>query len=106
MFVTADDEVRLGDFGLCTRCVEDRTLTYVGTEYYMPPEAILGRNMNQGKAGDIWGLGCILYELLTSKFMTDYENSLGSSVIKEPAAINELLADIPPKAKSLKPILR
>ena len=44
VFLT-EDEVRLGDFGLCTRFVEDRTLTYVGTEFYMPPEAILGRNM-------------------------------------------------------------
>ncbi|EDO05111.1 protein kinase domain containing protein [Babesia bovis T2Bo] len=35
---------------------------YVGTPNFMPPEAIA--NINSGKAGDLWSLGCTIYQLL------------------------------------------
>ncbi len=37
----------------------------VGTPMYMAPEQCQG--IHYGQRADIWGLGCVLYELLTFK---------------------------------------
>eukprot|EP00698_Gefionella_okellyi_P013099 TRINITY_DN3566_c0_g1_i1.p1 TRINITY_DN3566_c0_g1~~TRINITY_DN3566_c0_g1_i1.p1 ORF type:complete len:493 (-),score=151.02 TRINITY_DN3566_c0_g1_i1:20-1498(-) len=65
IFLTADGEIKLGDFGIA-KALNDtmqQANTYVGTPYYMAPEICESKPYDQ--AADIWSLGCILYELMT-----------------------------------------
>jgi len=60
VFLTRDLDVRLGDFGL-GRLMVDPSQTYVGSPMYMSPEQ--HQNKPYGLAGDIWALGCTIYEM-------------------------------------------
>ncbi|KAI9737942.1 MAG: G2-specific serine/threonine protein kinase [Cirrosporium novae-zelandiae] len=62
VFLTDDDTVKLGDFGLSkVMSSQDFASTYVGTPFYMSPE-ICGAE-RYTVYSDIWSLGCIIYEL-------------------------------------------
>ncbi|KAJ9471730.1 F-box protein dre-1 [Diplonema papillatum] len=63
IFFTADDCVRLGDFGLSRRCEDAGRKTIVGTPYYFAPELLL-RQRYTNKV-DLWGLGIVILELCT-----------------------------------------
>ena len=63
IFLDADYNVKLGDFGL-SRIMGDESIfayTHVGTPYYMSPEQINDQRYNE--KSDIWSLGCIIYEI-------------------------------------------
>ena len=57
--------VRLVDFGLALRTGELGPAGFAGTPAYASPER-LEASMVLSKAGDLWSLGVILYELLTA----------------------------------------
>jgi TolB-like protein/Tfp pilus assembly protein PilF len=71
ILLDAKGEPHLTDFGLA-RLVESestitRTLEVIGTPSYMAPEQALGNNKAIGSATDVYGLGAVLYQLLTGQ---------------------------------------
>lgn len=57
----------LADFGLMTSYTGRNKFTNnVITRWYKPPEILLGAS-NYGPAVDMWGVGCVLVEMLTGK---------------------------------------
>ena len=67
MFLTKDDVIKLGDFGIAKALGTqvDLTKTVCGTPYFMSPEVCRGETY--GQKADIWALGCALYELIAFK---------------------------------------
>jgi TolB-like protein/predicted Ser/Thr protein kinase/Flp pilus assembly protein TadD len=62
-------EPHLTDFGLArlveTESTVTRTLEVLGTPSYMAPEQAVGNNSAVGTTSDVYGLGAVLYQLLT-----------------------------------------
>lgn len=62
VFLDADQNIKLGDFGLSKQIASQAfASTYVGTPYYMSPELATGQPYDI--KSDVWALGCIVYEL-------------------------------------------
>lgn len=59
--------VKIGDFGI-SKLLDNEDLyatTGIGTPYYMAPELCFGKNYSF--KADIWGLGCLLFEMAAGK---------------------------------------
>jgi serine/threonine protein kinase len=69
ILLDATGEPHLTDFGLArlieTESTVTRTLEVLGTPSYMAPEQAVGNNARVSSATDIYGLGAVLYQLLT-----------------------------------------
>lgn len=73
VFLDADQNVKLGDFGLSKQmAAQSFANTYVGTPYYMSPELATGQPYDM--KSDVWALGCIVYELCALSPPFDAEN--------------------------------
>ena len=70
ILLDAKSEPHLTDFGLArlveTESTVTRTREVLGTPSYMAPEQAAGETTKLGKATDVYGLGAVLYQLLTS----------------------------------------
>lgn len=78
-FVIVKGYLKLIDFGIAKRVSDDTTNIErdvpVGTVNYMAPEALININegredaqlTKQGRASDVWSLGCILYQMVYGK---------------------------------------
>ena len=71
VLLDAEGEPHILDFGLARRIGTDSGLTLegaiMGTPGFMAPEQAAGKNSETGRAADIYGLGAILYFLLTGR---------------------------------------
>jgi serine/threonine protein kinase len=105
VFLTADDCVRVLDFGIA-RLLEPlpgdqrtRTGVMIGTPAYMPPEQARGRSELVDARSDLWATGAILFTLLTGRLVhegeTDNEQLL--EAMTEPAPP---LASVMPSASA------
>jgi serine/threonine protein kinase len=91
---------KLADFGLAKRLTGSdpsitRSRAVLGTASYMAPEQAGGKTKEAGKAADIYGLGAILFELLTGRPPFQAE-SYALTVV-------QVLTEEPPRPTSLVP---
>lgn len=69
--LTESFNLKLADWGLATPCGKDRdnpifSEDYIGDSRYLPPE-VLRRAPFSPLPTDVWGLGCVLFFMLTSE---------------------------------------
>ena len=115
--VTPEGKVKVLDFGLAKGFQSSEmspsspsmspTLTSLGTRAgvilgtasYMSPEQARGRNVD--RRADVWGLGCVLYEMLTGRrpFAGETVSDTLASVLKEDPDWTALPAGLPPAAQ-------
>ena len=69
IFIDKDFNIKLGDFGLSKKFINEYSNTIIGTPIYMSPELLERKSYNVKT--DIWALGCSIYELAT--FSTPYK---------------------------------
>lgn len=89
ILLTHDNEPKVTDFGLAKVAHEDQKLSQkgmiIGTLQYMPPEQAEGNLRLIDQRSDIYSLGAILYEMITSfpPFSAPTFNQLVKKIIKE-----------------------
>jgi len=99
IMLTQKGEVKITDFGLAGKfepaSVPERE-TSSGTVAYMSPERL--RNEDADRRSDIWGLGVVMYEMLTGRrpFEDDYDQAIVYGILNlEPEPVAALSDDVP-----------
>jgi predicted Ser/Thr protein kinase len=102
VMITADGTPKIADFGLAKRLDDDsgqtQTGEILGTPNYMAPEQAEGKKDQIGPATDVYALGAMFYELLTTK--PPFQGASGLELLRlvafqEPVAPSRLVPAIP-----------
>ncbi|KAM7265185.1 hypothetical protein ACFE04_002868 [Oxalis oulophora] len=89
ILVCDDGEAKLADFGLARKCNEFNEISCRGTPLYMSPEAV-NENLYDA-SGDIWGLGCAIFEMASGEKVWGNEKGLNfASLLMKIGASEEL----------------
>ena len=79
----------ISDFGLAKLTEGDSEITHrsamIGTPRYLAPEMISQNSQGPTTAGDVWGLGCLLYELCAQRppFEAEHTHALLRQIVDE-----------------------
>jgi hypothetical protein len=99
---------KITDFGLAKRLDvalgQTQTGAVPGTPGYMPPEQALGQNKAVGPLADVYGLGAVLYEMLTGWPPFQDENvldTLQQVVARDPVPPRTLQPNVPSDAQTI-----
>ncbi|MCI0342948.1 MAG: tetratricopeptide repeat-containing serine/threonine-protein kinase [Planctomycetales bacterium] len=94
--------VYLADFGLAKSVAAGSTLTRtgqaLGTPAYMSPEQGRGETSSLTPATDVWGVGCVLYEMLAGcrPFGGETPAALVAAIVaRSPASLRRSRPDVP-----------
>ncbi|MCI0342162.1 MAG: tetratricopeptide repeat protein [Planctomycetales bacterium] len=98
-----DSRAVLADFGLAKSVATGSRLTRtgeaLGTPAYMSPEQARGEASSLTPATDVWGLACVLLEMLSGRPPYDGVTPaavVGAILLREPPRVRSLLPDAPP----------
>jgi serine/threonine protein kinase len=98
----------LADFGV-VKLTEDQSMTLttqggvIGTPAYMSPEQVMGKDELDGRS-DIYALGAILYQMLTSQVPYKSDTPMGQAMmhVVEPLPdVQEARPELPPEAQEI-----
>jgi WD40 repeat protein len=102
VLIDEHDQPRVTDFGLAKRLDDDSHLTHsghaLGSPSYAPPEQAEGRRDAIGPASDVYGLGALLYHLLTGRApfaAATIEATLAQVLQSDPMPPRALNASVP-----------
>ena len=73
-----DNPVKLIDYGCLKKIKNERTNSFVGTNYFFPPELwsrVNDRSKSYGYPCDAWGLGCVLMDCMIGMAPSQYDNA-------------------------------
>ncbi len=108
IMIDKEKEPVITDFGLACRTDAEQSRmtqdgTVLGTPAYMPPEQVKGEIDLVGPAADIYSLGVIFYELLTSElpFTGPVTAVIGQILTAEPVKPTELKPDVDPQLETI-----
>ncbi len=97
VLITSDGVLKITDFGLAKRLGEAASHTIsgavMGTASYASPEQASGKTRQVGPPADVYGLGAILYEMLTGRPPFQAESAVDTilQVLKdEPVSVTRL----------------
>mmetsp|Transcript_48051 Transcript_48051/g.120117 ORF Transcript_48051/g.120117 Transcript_48051/m.120117 type:complete len:751 (-) Transcript_48051:282-2534(-) len=82
VFITADGKMKMGDFGLASNTQRYKATSTVGTPCYFAPEVL--QKEDYGNAIDLWGVGCIMYEVMTLDFLWARKGMISVQVMTKP----------------------
>ena len=108
ILIERDGRPYITDFGLAKRASEDSALSIsgaiLGTPSYMAPEQASGSRKRLSAATDVYGLGAILYELLTGSPPFRNETVMETVVDvleRDPSPPRELRPEIPKELETI-----
>ncbi|MGH7969519.1 MAG: protein kinase domain-containing protein, partial [Limisphaerales bacterium] len=108
VLIDASDQPRITDFGLAKRLDGDSSITLtgqmLGSPNFMPPEQASAQRGKVGRRSDVYGLGAILYHLLTARppFQAEsFESVINQVLNTEPISPRLLNSSVPPDLETI-----
>mmetsp|Transcript_30830 Transcript_30830/g.69511 ORF Transcript_30830/g.69511 Transcript_30830/m.69511 type:complete len:987 (-) Transcript_30830:683-3643(-) len=94
VLLDSEGDLKIADFGLARHGVTQSKLamTQCGTPGYESPEVQMGHGYDFKT--DIWGLGCVVCDMTTLKFMHERPGSLATQVQVDPKAIVKVIQPV------------